>query len=326
MHRVHRLACGVLMLLLAGSVAADQFDEARDWLERMARGMQEHDYQGTFVYVRGADIETIRLTHMRRDGVVHERMVAVSGPLREIVRDGEGVRAIIGEQERPLQDPLLTGAVFPDFSVAALERARGRYLFEIGGVGRVAGHEGRRISIVPRDKYRYGYELWLDTESALLLRWVLYDADRRPLAKLMFTDLVTGDKVDPAGLRSEAPAGRFITIESAAPQLDAPGAPTGGHALTPRHLPPGFRLAAHASHVENPAYEHLVYSDGLASVSVYLEPAGGEGGIPPGLSRMGTTNAWSRSRQERRVTAIGEVPPITLKVIGHAFLPTKAAE
>ena len=63
-----------------------------------------------------------------------------------------------------------------------------------------------------------------------------------------------------------------------------------------------------------------MFSDGLASVSVYLEPSAGEGGIPPGLSRMGTTNAWSRSPADRRVTAIGEVPPVTLKLIGNAFL------
>ncbi len=323
MTRPLQLTWVAILWLVAVPASADQFNDVRAWLERMATAMREQDYQGTFVYVRGDDVETIRLTHVRQGDEIHERLVAVSGPQREIVRDGQGVRAILGEQEQPLQDPLLTGAVFPDFSVATLERARERYLFEVGSLGRIAGHQGRKISIVPRDEYRYGYELWLEEQSALLLRWVLYDGNRRPLAKLMFTELATGEEVDSGELQSELPEQRFITIQAASPRIDTQGA-SEAQPLSPRHMPPGFVLAAHARHDDNPTYEHLVFSDGLASVSVYLEPAAGEGGIPQGLSRMGTTNAWSRSREERRVTAIGEVPPITLKTIGNAFLAPPA--
>lgn len=315
----------------AGSVSADQFDEVRGWLERMAKAMQEMDYQGTFVYVRGDEVETIRLTHVRRDGQVLERMVAVSGPAREVVRDAHGVHAIIGEPGEKLDDPLISGAVFPDIPVAALEQAREPYAFELGELGRIAGHLGRRISIAPRDRYRYGYELWLETESGLLLRWVLYDANQRPLAKLMFTDLVTGDAVDPEELRSDVPEDRFLTVSAASPRAEPAGADSraassgGAPQVGPVGLPAGFRLAMHARNEAQPDFEHLVYSDGLASVSVYLESSAGQGGIPEGLSRMGTTNAWSRSRAKRRVTAIGEVPPITLKTIGNAFLEEAAA-
>lgn len=317
--RLGQAACAALLLCLTAPVSADAFQEARGWLERMASAMQELDYQGTFVYVRGADMETVRLTHARIDGKMHERMVAVSGPRREIMRDEQGVRAIVGDPEQPLQDPLFTGAVFPDFSVAALEEARDRYLFEVGASGRIAGHNGRKISIIPRDEYRYGYELWLEQGSALLLRWVLYDPQRRPLAKLMFTDLVTGSAVDYSALASANPPQQFIAVQHAAPTLDL-AAGSKSAALAPEGMPPGFRLVAHARVEASEGFEHLVFSDGLASVSVYLEQASEPGGIAPGLSRMGTTNAWSRSEDSRRVTAIGEVPPLTLKTIGQAFL------
>ncbi len=315
------LALSLLLLSLPLSLTAlaDSFDDAQGWLHRMSVAMQELDYQGTFVYVRGNDVETMRLTHVRIGDVVHERMVAVSGPQREIMRDETGVRAILGGQSQPAQDPIFTGAVFPDISMAALSTAQERYLFEVGGVGRIAGHQGRKISIVPRDQYRYGYELWLEQETGLLLRWVLYDTDRSALAKLMFTDLATGTSVDHEDLQSDTPPQSFVVVQQASPTLEKPTAKVSG-ADAPEGIPPGFRLAAH-SRVENESdFEHLVFSDGLASVSVYLESASRPGGIAPGLTRMGTTSAWSGHAGSYRVTAVGEVPPLTLKTFGEAFL------
>jgi sigma-E factor negative regulatory protein RseB len=321
--RIGKALIAFCLLFPSLPLAADSFAEAEVWLERMASAMQQLDYQGTFVYVRGNDVETMRLTHVRVGGVVHERMVAVSGPQREIMRDENGVRAILGNQSQPLQDPMFTGAVFPDFSIPALTQAKDRYLFEVGGVGRIAGHQGRKISIIPRDQYRYGYELWLEEESGLLLRWVLYDPERRALAKLMFTDLVTGAAVDRAGLESATPPQRFVAVQQASPKLERPaaaGAPESG----PEGVPPGFGLAAHSRADGALEFEHLVYSDGLASVSVYLESSTQPGGIAPGLTRMGTTSAWSGREGARRVTAVGEVPPLTLKTFGEAFLASQS--
>lgn len=85
-------------------------------------------------------------------------------------------------------------------------------------------------------------------------------------------------------------------------------------------LPPGFRLATHRHQVEGEnIFEHLVYSDGLASVSVYIESNNGAPTIAPGLNRIGTTNAFTRLLGNRQVTVIGEVPAVTVRAIGDAF-------
>lgn len=312
-------------LLAASNALADQFAEARVWLERMSASMREQSYQGTFVYVRGDDVETIRLTHVLENGAIRERLVALSGPPREVVRDGRGLRAV-GERGDATSPPAqLVGVPIPDFSAASLERAQARYMFEMGGEGRIAGYQGRKLTITPRDQYRYGYELWLEDRTALLLRWVLYDPDRRPLAKLMFTELVTGDAVDHTALGEEAdqPAATGGTPQAAPVRAAASPEAFPVDELT---LPPGFALAAQGRDPANPESEHLVFSDGLASVSVYLEPSAAETGLPEGLSRVGTTNAWSRRGEDRRVTVVGEVPPVTLKTIGRAFLRLDVAE
>lgn len=307
----------LLFLLSASTAVADQFRDASDWLERMSRSMAELDYQGTFVYLQGDDVETMRITHVVGDSGVRERLVAVSGPEREVVRDAHGVRSLIGEQQLIEGGSDGAGSVFPEFPADALKQARKRYIFEVGRSGRIAGHQGRKISILPKDEYRYGYELWLQEETGLLLRWVLYDDARKVLAKLMFTELIIGGDVNP------------VELESLAPQLPAVTAGGTGESGTsadefvpvsrPRGMPPGFRLAARGQSAAAANSQHLVYSDGLATVSVYIEPAVKNTEIASGLSRMGTTNAWSHQGSGRRVTAIGEVPAITVRKIGNAF-------
>ena len=316
MSRLRFVLVACLCLATTPLSAEDQFLEVRGWLERMGESMREGDYQGTFIYVRGDDVETIHLTHALVDGVLKERLVAVSGPRREILRSGDQVSRSVNDAETVEMETAWTGAVFPEFSLDMLDRARDRYVFELAGEDRIAGHEGQKIIITPRDGYRYGYELWLESQSALLLRWVLYDSNRRALAKLMFTDLTTGEGVDKSRLQGDGDT-RLVAVSVSSPTLDS----TDGvqELVKGLSLPPGFELAAHSRDPERPEDRHLVFSDGLASVSVYLDQSDLDR-LPDGLLRMGTTNAWSKRNSRQRVTAMGEVPPATLKRFGIAFL------
>lgn len=319
------LALVAVLLVAVPAVAgsykqANQYEQAREWLERMAVAMRDMSYQGTFVYVRGDDIETMRITHVNEDGVVRERLYAVSGPHREVVRDSSGVRCLLGDEEPAIKNAMATGSMFPEFAVEAFAQARTLYRFEMGDSARVAGRPGQQVRIVPRDKYRYGYDLWMEKETGLLLRWVLFDAEEKMLAKLVFTELQTGDQVDMTELEPDAARGEFINLGQA-----AEATPGESHSLldpSPSGLPPGFRLAAHAVEPGEAGnnLEHWLYSDGLATVSVYIEAWDPDNGSSEGTSRMGTTHAWSKRAGPQLVTAIGEVPPVTVRRVGTAFV------
>ena len=307
----------IACLLVSAPANSDQFKEASKWLERMSQAMSQLDYQGTFVYLQGDDVETMRITHVREANGVRERLVTVSGPPREIIRDVNGVSGLVGETPATPAGQAPGSAVFPDFPAEALREARRRYIFEIGRQGRIAGHKGQRITILPKDEYRYGYELWLQTDTGLLLRWVLYDSKRKTLARLMFTELRIGEEVDHSELQTSgdprpllAPASHADTVLSAGstPRI-----------AQPEGMPPGFRLAAQSLQGAQGQSQHLVFSDGLATVSVYIEPVDAARSLNEGLSRMGTTNAWSHSDGKQQFTAIGEVPAITVQKMGAAF-------
>jgi sigma-E factor negative regulatory protein RseB len=150
------------------------------------------------------------------------------------------------------------------------------------------------------------------------LKWELIDSNRKPIAKLMFTDVRLGSEVDVKELISTSQLKKFKTVESKLPS---------GKRLSkaeprwePSSLPGGFELTAHRfSGKEGEAsYEHLVYSDGLAAVSVYVENPVPESGARTGINRRGTTHAFSRTSDDMRVTVVGDVPAITVKFIAEA--------
>jgi sigma-E factor negative regulatory protein RseB len=295
-------------------------DDPLQWLERMTAAMSQMSYQGTFVYVQGDEVVTMRITHVADDAGVRERLVAMSGAPREVLRDSSGVRWVLGDDHSVLQDQAFSRSFFPQLPTDERDQTERSYALKLGGTERIAGQSVRNLQVVPRDDYRYGYSLWLEHHSALLLKWQLIDSNGQALAKLMFTDIRMGSEVDPDELNSSSSLKKFRTVESRLP-AGRGLAQTTPH-WRPARLPPGFELTAHRyfGPQDSGMYEHLVYSDGFAAVSVYVESGSSEGAQDPGLSRHGTTHAFSKTAGGVLITVIGDVPAATVQLIGDAVV------
>ena len=310
-----------LVLLLPCSAAAE--DDAYDWLERMRAAMAQMSYQGTFVYIQGTGaVETMRLTHVVDEHGIRERLVSLSGTPREVLREDGHVRWITGPDHAIMADAYTDRPMFPDLPLDDLREAAASYEFELGGMERIAGHSGRRLNIIPRDEYRYGYSLWLEKHSGLLLQWILTEQGGDVLAQLLFTELKMGSQVDLDELRlrsSELKSGQDRETSQALRAVTKPPL------WAPSDLPPGFRLASHRQQIQQDnVLEHLVYSDGIATVSVYVEANGETPALSPGLSRLGTTHAFCRSAESVVITVVGDVPARTVQRIGEGVMTAPA--
>jgi sigma-E factor negative regulatory protein RseB len=299
----------------ATAVAGDS-REARVWLERMTTAMSQMSYQGTFVYVRDNVVETMRITHVTDENGIRERLYSVSGPQREVVRNKKGVRCVFEDSASVVEDQVVASSYFPALPLSVIDGDASSYRLETGGRARIAGHTAQRVSISPVDKFRYGYEFWLQEHTGLLLKWILLDANHKPLAKLMFTDLLIGSEIDLKELESSSSAGGFIEMKTLSP--DNTVVTQSSPRWQPAKLPPGFQLASHNHKAgAEGVYEHMVYSDGLAAVSVYVEEEGTGPAIKSGVSQLGTNNAYTRHQAGLQITVIGEVPAITVKSIAN---------
>jgi sigma-E factor negative regulatory protein RseB len=318
-------AAVIVSLVMLGIAGASAFAADREdpmaWLERMSTAMSQMSYQGTFVYMQDGSVETMRITHVSGPDGVHERLVSLSGAPREVLRDSSGVRWVLADDESVFEDAAFNRSFFPELPLDRDDQARRSYELKLGARTRIAGHSVRNLQVLPRDRYRYGYSLWLEEHSGLLLKWELVNKDNRVLAKLLFTDVRLGSEVDVKELKSVSPLKKFRTVESTLPSPSGRSQASPG--WQPENLPAGFELTAHrymSQQQGDRVYEHLVYSDGLAAVSVYIERS--ESGSDPetGFRRLGTTHTFSRLLDDMLITVVGDVPSITVRTIADAVV------
>ena len=309
-----RSAAGVVLLAcLAAAVPARAGDSARVLLQRMSEALTTASYVGEFRLEGQGYAERMRIVHCVRDGEVSERLVSLSGPGRELVRRGDEVTAYL-----------------PDRQVAVTERRPGRgallgnlprfdgdieQWYELELAGTLPAVNGRPAAVVvvrPRDGYRFGHRLWIDEATGMPVQTELLDAEGRTIERLRFTRLEMRDDIPDSSLEPGVDPAGFRWVRQAARP------PSGESAWQVRTPPPGFRLSASSvgdmAGVPSPVNQ-LVLSDGLASVSVFIHAAAGDDPPPAGAGRAGAASTFTALVEGQHVTAVGEVPPRTLKAI-----------
>jgi sigma-E factor negative regulatory protein RseB len=312
-------APSLLVFVLLGGHATAQ--EARDWLERMGRTVEELNYRGTFVHVLDGTAETLHIVHRHADGQSGERILSRDGAGREIVRQGARVQGIFPDRRIVLFET--RSDVNPLVSVLPSNTAEltPHYEIKLGDSARVADRAVQVLEIKPRDEFRYGYMLWLDQETAMPLQSQLIDERGEVVEQILFTDIEIPADIPLAELEPTIDTAGFTTLrapESAPLAAEIPLIPWRAAAV-----PGGFRLSVATQSPmggSDTPVEHLVYSDGLATVSVFIEDPATQAEVREGFSTVGSTNAYSLTLRGRKVTAMGEVPRQTVRTIASSLV------
>ncbi len=294
-------------------------ESGQEWLGRMAAALNNSSYVGEFVSESAGRTERLAITHRVRDGVVSERLVSMSGNGRELVRENDEVVVYLPDQrlaiiERRSGRSDLMGAL-PQFE------GRMESSYKIDYIGREATNFGPTavVAVRPLDGYRFGYRLWIDVDSHMPVRSDLSDGAGRVIERLRFTKLefvndIPDSAFEPALDRSKL---RWVR-QSPQAEDEAP-------AWRAAQVPPGFRLSVTGMQAvagSGAPVNHLVYSDGLASVSVFIHaPTPGQAPVQRS-GRSGVASAFSTVVDGHQVTAVGEVPPQTLKFIATGLRPS----
>ena len=309
---------GLVLAVLAAPAA--QAADAQDMLARMQRAAQTLNYDGTFVYQNGDQLETLRIVHRIGHQGVQERLVSLNGAPREIIRINRDVRCYLPDGHAALIEHRRADTHnFPALVPGSPKAIESGYVIKAGRDGRVAGRPARLVTIAPRDAYRYGYQLWADTASGLLLKAGLIDEHGAVIEQYMFTQVAIGRPIPNSALIPQYATRDAVRLPADNPTLvDTPGE------WEPGQLPDGFALTARVVRQlpdSNQPVEHLVYSDGLAVVSVFIEPVTATDGPEAidGLTRMGAVHAFGKVTDGRRVTVIGETPAATIAMIGESM-------
>lgn len=316
-------------LALAQASLAGGSDDPRVWIGRMNEALAKRNYDGVFVHRVGSQRETLRIIHRVKDGKMAERLVSTDGSGREFIRNGsEWV------------------AYFPDRKIAIAEQ-RNRpngFIASLNGLSRetedfyeiryiqrqrLQGVNTRVIIVRPRDGLRYGYRFWIEEKSGMPYRTQLETAGSEIIEEISFITLSLPSSIDDEMLKPDIDAAGFRWLRRDAPKQRNAVRVT----FVPRQefLPAGFRvtIASPAVGSDEGPRTRFIISDGLAWVSVFVEsatPAADAKGHdkqarPEGAMQMGASAAYTVRKEGHRITAIGEVPPATVKAIAESLRP-----
>jgi len=312
----------LLVVLLAVSGQAVAQGDARKWLDDMSGALQSLDYDGTFVYLHDGKLEAMRIIHRMDKGGQRERLVSLTGSAREVLRDDKMVTCIMPDNKSVMVGQSRPPQPFPVVP-RDLDSVSPHYLLEDVGDDRMAGYAARVIAITPRDSFRYGYRFWIARDTRMLLKSDLTDVDGKPIEQMMFTRLSIGDDI-PADDLQPSLTGDGYTWHSQVNVRRKPSHPEGKPAWQAGKLPAGFSMT-HFQHKRmrdaSSDAQHMVFSDGLATVSAYVENVDSVQEPLVGLSSMGAMNAFGVLRDGFQVTVVGEVPPATVEMIATSLNP-----
>ncbi len=291
--------------------------EAMEWLARISKAARELPYSGVLVYQTADNSTTSRITHLvDKQGVEHEKIEALDGPLYEIIRRNEEMFCYQPDAKTVRVDRRATGRFFPSLVSATPQLIAENYRPRLGNVERIAGFDCQWLILEPRDAMRYMQKVCAEVGSGLLLRAKTYNDRNHLLEQFMFTQLdISGNNVNRQTLSSQYEKSpgwqRDYLVKSPLKDTDT-GWVVG-------NLPAGFKkvmeMLRSLGGRPQPVAQ-LVFSDGLAHISVFAEPAQMPGKIAAaGASDDNPTSFAIRSVGDYQVTVMGEVPLATVQAI-----------
>ncbi len=312
-----RVGTGAVLLAVLFAPLPALAQAAAQWLTRVANAARNLNYTGTIVYQLGGRMDTSRIVHMNEGGQEWEKLVSLDGAPREIIRSGGEVRFYYPDAKIMKVEPRTFRNAFPSLSPDQVKSLAQYYDFRVVAGERIAGHTAEVVVFEPRDGLRYGHKFWSDAATGLLLKARLVNERGEVVEQFAFTDVTVNAKIDKDMVKpswtATAPEWKVRQSEGGEVVQNDTGWVIG-------KVPPGFTKINESFRKigsRRDPIAHIVLSDGLVAVSVFIEPVAVTQ-TQIGLTQSGALNVFSTRNEAFIVTVLGEAPPATVRQIAQS--------
>ncbi|MGA7595346.1 MAG: MucB/RseB C-terminal domain-containing protein [Gallionella sp.] len=309
MIRLPVVLCALLLAVVASS-HADELPANLDWLEIVAFARHQTDYSGVFVYQYDNRVETTSIIHIYQPDGEYEKLESLDGPQREIISHDGRIWGFVNHKMVQLGSNYGHGS-FPSLLPEQLAALKANYKAKLLGMARVAGYNTQVILFKPIDNLRYAHEIWVHTDSGLLLKAAVLGDNNKVEEQYAFTQLQIGGKIDRTWIKECDAA---VAQEKDAPPANADIKPINSGWVADM-LPSGFKKTLEIErqmHGRHAPVTQMVFSDGLSSISIFIEPNDRDEDDEDGLSSRGAVNLYHKVLDKELITVVGEVPPRTV--------------
>lgn len=288
--------------------------DGKQALAKMAHAMQTLNYQGTVAFLRDGKLEPMKYSHAANRGREQEHLLSLNSPLREVVRETGEVSCLYKATQQLVIDQRPFERSFLIDMPNDINQLDAAYGIEMVGEENVAMLPAYVIAIKPKDNLRYARKVWLGRQWFLPLKVVVYDLEGAVLEELVFTELDVKDALPFIDMKPLA--------DGALPSQKKPSGSSAQAAFVMAAIPKGFKevfFDRKPMHESEQPVDHLLLSDGLASVSVYMEHKNSAQPLvnndTNGVQSVDAVNFFSHSLGDFQLTVMGEVPSETIRLI-----------
>jgi len=312
------LTCILLGVTLSGQAASDE--DAWQMLQKAAIAAHALSYEGIFVCQSGQQSKSVQIKHLFNGQFEFTRNVLLDGSPREVLSQGGDLVIYNPKNEKIVIEKRRGQNMFPAILPTKLDAIKASYTLRVGETDRVADRQAQMLILDPKDNIRYGYKFWVDIEYGLLLKSTMFNSENEMLDSITFNQLGLMNKVDLDWFKPKIDTKKSYVIED---EVSA----TPDNSVSPhwqlKGLPAGYVKVdqmIRKGHGKSLPVTHVVFSDGLASVSLFIEPIAK--GVKPRLGRgvVGNTSFYSSVAGYLQLTALGEVPEATVTQIANAVV------
>jgi len=311
----HKLAICLVLVVGFGQVAASP---AMDWVGRMSNAMRNLSYQGNFVYIHENQLESMSIFHIKNKSGESERLLSLNGEAREVIRDNKNLTCIWPSSRKVVVDNSRQNTFSPLFIPDDIVRIGQHYEMSMAGEGRVANHDAVKVHIVPKDEFRYGLKLWINADNGLLLKSNLINERNEVVEQVMFTNIELLSEIEQAQMFKMPEIDKSFSMVRYH-SGDAVETVEADMTWQFTNLPAGFRKESALKRMVGDTgrfIQQMVYTDGLASLSVFIEKQTTQ--TAQGETSMGAVNGFIFLKDNYSVTAIGEVPAVTVRQVAES--------
>ncbi|MEO8937620.1 MAG: MucB/RseB C-terminal domain-containing protein [Burkholderiaceae bacterium] len=300
-------------IMVDHSAAADAVGLPADtaaWVNRIQQAAQRQNYAGTFVHQQGSQVQSSRVTHVTDRSGEHEKLELMDGQAREFIRHNDDVRCYMADSKLVLIEKRARYDSFPALLTSPPIDLDQYYQLSVEGTDRVAGRNARLIVLQARDKARYGYRLWVDRDTFLLLKAQTVDDKGVAIEQVAFTDVAIGGKLDASRIRPTVSStdgwrtetDRMVPVDLARAGWSVPQPVA------------GFRKVMEVRRAFGGREDigQMVYSDGLAAISIFIEPAEPHD-TSEGEASKGPVNVVTERHGDFWLTIVGDAPASSVR-------------
>ena len=331
---LRRLAL-VLSALLAMNYVAAQAPAAaslaevrslNDWLLRMHQASFNRSYVGTFVVSASGNMSSAKIWHVCEGTQQVERVETLTGAPRSIFRHNDQVTTFMPDHKVARSEKRESLGLFPQLFASADSRIADFYKFRQEGLERVAGVDADIIMLVPKDRLRFGYRVWSERKNGLIVKLQTLDTDGKVVEEAAFSELqldapvsmnqliqmmgkVQGYRLDKPVLVKTTAAAEGWTLKT----------PVAGFDPMSCYKRPASAAGGAEKGVTGEGPLQWIFSDGLASVSIFVEPFDRQRHAQESALSLGATQTLTRHLDTHWITLVGEVPISTLRLFAGAL-------